>query len=130
MTAAITNDIVRVVLFVLAWVNSILVSTGHRTLPVIDEAQVYWVITFVVSVWAMMKEAPFKHLFASKTASEAQTAPVAPTVVTSKATVAPVDAEPVAPQVAPAEQPAQPNAPTAPTEPVVDAPANAAPKTN
>jgi SPP1 family holin len=63
MNTNMTNDIVRVVIFVLSWVNSFLVAHGHKPIPFIDETQVAWVITFVVSIWAMCKEAPFKKFF-------------------------------------------------------------------
>jgi SPP1 family holin len=66
MPTMLANDIFRIAIFVLSWVNSLLVSHGHKPIPVIDESQVSWAITFVVSVWAMVKESPFKSLFAKK----------------------------------------------------------------
>lgn len=46
--------LIRVVLFLLAWINQYLVSKGLQPLPVLDEEAVSGVITFVVSVWALL----------------------------------------------------------------------------
>lgn len=92
MPTMLANDIFRIAIFVLSWVNSLLVSHGHKPIPVIDESQVSWAITFVVSVWAMVKESPFKSLLTKKVeAPVVQPEPVQP--------VAPAQPEaPVEPQ--------------------------------
>lgn len=46
--------LIRVILFLLAWINQYLVSKGLQPLPVLDEEAVSGVITFVVSVWALL----------------------------------------------------------------------------
>ncbi|MFE7821378.1 phage holin [Priestia megaterium] len=46
--------LIRVVLFLLAWINQYLVSKGLQPLPVLDEEAVSGIITFVVSVWALL----------------------------------------------------------------------------
>jgi SPP1 family holin len=110
MSAVVTNDIIRAVVFVLAWVNSFLVTHGQHPLPVIDETQVSWVVTFVVSVWAMLKESPFKKYFAKKAPSEVQNAPVVPTVAPKAVVPAAQEPAPTAP-VSPVDQPSEPRAP-------------------
>ena len=45
------GTLVRLVLVVLTWLNTFLVSKGYDTVPVLDETQVALGITFVVSVW-------------------------------------------------------------------------------
>lgn len=129
MTSVLVKDIVHVVLFALAWVNSILVASGHKPIPAIDDNQVSWCITFVVSVWSMVRDNPFKRIFASKP-SEAPVVPVVPSE--APAVPAPTPVAPVAP-VAVEAQPAEPRAPEpAPAEAVQaeTAPAADAPKAN
>lgn len=46
---------IRIILFALAWINTILVKKGLQPLPVLSEAVVSDLITFVVSVWALHK---------------------------------------------------------------------------
>jgi SPP1 family holin len=46
--------LIRVILFLLAWINQYLVSKGLQPLPVLDEEAVSSVITFIVSVWALL----------------------------------------------------------------------------
>lgn len=52
--------VVRVLVFVLAWLNQLLVSKGYSPLPVIDEETVSAVITFVVSVWVLFTDNKMK----------------------------------------------------------------------
>jgi SPP1 family holin len=49
------GTLIRIILFVLAWVNSLLVQKGIQPLPLISEEVVAEVITFVVSVWTLWK---------------------------------------------------------------------------
>jgi hypothetical protein len=42
MSTMLTNDIFRIAIFVLSWVNSYLVAHGHKPIPVIDQSQVSW----------------------------------------------------------------------------------------
>jgi SPP1 family holin len=49
------GTLVRIILFVLAWVNSLLVQKGIQPLPLISEEVVAEVIAFVVSVWTLWK---------------------------------------------------------------------------
>jgi SPP1 family holin len=46
--------LIRIIVFVLAWLNNYLVSNGHQPLPVLGEAEVAAVITFIVSVWTLL----------------------------------------------------------------------------
>lgn len=62
----LAKDITLFLVFILSWVNSFLVTHGHKPIPVIDESQVAWAITFVVSVWAMVSKSPLKSLFPKK----------------------------------------------------------------
>jgi hypothetical protein len=97
MSTMFTNDIFRIIIFVLSWVNSYLVAHGHKPIPVIDQSQVSWGITFVVSVWAMLKESPFKTFLTKKevaieTAVETAVTNAEPTIVKVEDTVAKVEA--------------------------------------
>lgn len=47
--------IVRIVVFVLAWVNSILVAKGMQELPLLSEEEISSVVTFLASVWVMVR---------------------------------------------------------------------------
>ena len=49
------NAIVRIVIFILVWLNQYLVSKGQAPLPVLNEAEISGVITFLVSVWTLIK---------------------------------------------------------------------------
>ncbi|MEH7116059.1 phage holin [Neobacillus vireti] len=49
------GTIVRVLLFVLAWVNTFLASKGYETIPHVDETHVAMAVTFVISVWGFVK---------------------------------------------------------------------------
>jgi SPP1 family holin len=49
------GSVVRLVLLVLAWLNTFLAANGHKTIPVLDETQVALVVTAVVSVWGFVK---------------------------------------------------------------------------
>lgn len=57
------GTLIRIVVFIFAWLNSYLVSKGLPTLPVVDEEMVAWIVTFVVSVWTLVKDNRFKDLF-------------------------------------------------------------------
>jgi SPP1 family holin len=46
---------IRIIVFILAWVNQLLVSKGMHPLPVLDESFIAIAITFFVSVWALFK---------------------------------------------------------------------------
>lgn len=48
--------VIRIVVFVLAWLNQYLVSKGLHPLPVLDEGEVSAVITFVVSVYTLFSD--------------------------------------------------------------------------
>jgi SPP1 family holin len=89
MSTAVTKDIIRIILFVLTWLNSFLAEHGYKPLPVIDETQVSWAITFIISVWVMIKDNPFRSM---KKTSEAQPveAPSAPAVTEAVTVPAPV----------------------------------------
>lgn len=50
----------RVIIFVLAWVNSLLVSKGLQPLPVLDEMVISSIITFIVSVWVLVRDNKLK----------------------------------------------------------------------
>lgn len=52
---------IRIVLFALSWLNTYLVSIDKQPLPVVSEDQMAWFITFVISVWTMVKDNPFKR---------------------------------------------------------------------
>lgn len=45
--------VVRIILFVFAWLNSFLVERGLQPLPVLDEASVSSFLTFAVSIWTL-----------------------------------------------------------------------------
>lgn len=48
--------IIRLIVFVFAWLNSFLVSKGYQPLPVIGEEEVAYGVTFVVSIWTLWKD--------------------------------------------------------------------------
>lgn len=45
--------LVRIIVFLLAWLNQYLVSKGYEALPVVSEEMVAELITFIVSVWTL-----------------------------------------------------------------------------
>lgn len=49
------GTVIRIIIFVLAWVNQLLVSKGMQPLPVLDETILAAVITFFVSLWTLWK---------------------------------------------------------------------------
>lgn len=49
------GTVIRIIIFVLAWVNQLLVSKGMQPLPVLDETILAGVITFFVSVWTLFR---------------------------------------------------------------------------
>jgi SPP1 family holin len=48
-------SIVRVLLFVLAWLNSFLASKGYKTIPYVDETHIAMAVTFVISAWGFIQ---------------------------------------------------------------------------
>lgn len=50
------GSFVRIIVFLLAWLNQYLVSQGLHPLPFVDETSVAGFITFVVSVWTLVKD--------------------------------------------------------------------------
>lgn len=50
---------VRIILFILAWVNTLLVRNGHNPLPVVNEQIVADTITLVISIWTLWKNNSF-----------------------------------------------------------------------
>jgi SPP1 family holin len=59
------NSIARLIIFILAWVNSFLASKGYKTIPVLDQATVALIIAFVVSAYTF-----YKHNFLGKKGKE------------------------------------------------------------
>lgn len=55
------GSLVRLVLFVLAWTNTFLVSKGYDPIPVLDETQVALGVTLVISAWGWVKHNFFKE---------------------------------------------------------------------
>jgi SPP1 family holin len=49
------GTVVRVLLFVLAWVNSFLASKGYHTIPYVDETHVAMAVTFLISAYGFIK---------------------------------------------------------------------------
>ena len=47
--------LVRLIVFALAWVNAALAQKGLTTLPVLDETQVAFAVTFIVSLWTAVR---------------------------------------------------------------------------
>lgn len=58
---AFIANLIRVIVFVLAWLNNWLVSKGAHPLPVISDSQAAFAIAFIASVWTMVRENPFKR---------------------------------------------------------------------
>ncbi|MFE4029270.1 phage holin [Priestia sp. YIM B13551] len=58
--------LVRVIIFLLAWLNQYLVAKNLHPLPVFDEATVASVITFVVSAWTLLADNKVKKAPESK----------------------------------------------------------------
>jgi hypothetical protein len=56
------RSIIVIVVFLLAQINSWLASQGKQPLPSVNEDQVAWFFTFVISVWTMVRENPLKKL--------------------------------------------------------------------
>ncbi|UOE58234.1 phage holin [Cytobacillus oceanisediminis] len=48
--------LIRIIVFLFAWLNQYLVSKGHQPLPVLGEEEVAAVLTFVASVWTLVKD--------------------------------------------------------------------------
>ncbi|MES9681682.1 phage holin [Gottfriedia acidiceleris] len=48
--------IIRIIVFVFAWLNQYLVSKGEQPLPVLGETEVAAVITFIASVLTLVKD--------------------------------------------------------------------------
>lgn len=103
------NSIVRLVIFVLAWLNGLLASKGLKTIPVLDNEQVAGVIAFLVSAYTF-----YKHNFFGKHGKALKDAIIKESeVVIEKAIDSKVE-QTIAPSPAPVTQPAP--QPTAPTE--------------
>lgn len=49
-------SLIRIIVFLLAWLNQYLASKGMQALPVLGEGEVAAVITFVVSVWTLLRD--------------------------------------------------------------------------
>jgi SPP1 family holin len=49
------GTIIRIIMFILAWVNTYLVKKGLQPIPVLDEQVIAQIILFVVSVWTLWK---------------------------------------------------------------------------
>lgn len=104
------NSLIRVVLFVLVWVNSFLASKGLKTIPVLDDSQVAGIITFAVTAYGVIK-----HEFLTKKKVVA-VAPVKVEQVTPKVEAKP---EPVVVPVTPSNQPVSPTPVAQPVQPTV-----------
>ena len=63
------GTIIRVVVFLAAWGNQLLVSKGYESIPGFDENNVSLVITLVVSIYAALK-----HNFFGKKGAEQKAA--------------------------------------------------------
>lgn len=48
--------LIRIIVFLFAWLNQYLVSKGHSPLPVLGEVEVAAIVTFVVSVWTLLAD--------------------------------------------------------------------------
>lgn len=49
------QSLARIIVFLMAWFNQYLVSQGKQPLPLVDEESVANTLTFIVSVWTLMK---------------------------------------------------------------------------
>jgi SPP1 family holin len=49
------GTVVRMLLFLLAWLNSFLASKGYETIPHVNETNVAMLVTFVISAWGFIK---------------------------------------------------------------------------
>lgn len=56
MSAIDKASLIRIVVFLLAWLNQYLSTKGIQTIPVLGEDEVAAVITFVASVWALVRD--------------------------------------------------------------------------
>lgn len=54
--------LIRIIVFVLAWINQYLVSSGHHPIPFVDENSVANVITFVVSIYTLFTDNKVKKV--------------------------------------------------------------------
>lgn len=52
--------VVRVLAFLLVWVNQLLVAKGYQPLPVVSEEEIAILVTFVVSVWTLATDNKIK----------------------------------------------------------------------
>ncbi|WP_225989756.1 phage holin [Bacillus cereus] len=48
--------LIRIIVFVLAWLNQYLTSKGYQALPVLGEAEVAAVVTFIASVLTLIND--------------------------------------------------------------------------
>ncbi|ANE86652.1 holin [Bacillus cereus] len=48
--------LIRIIVFVLAWLNQYLTSKGYQPLPVLGEAEVAVVVTFIASVLTLIND--------------------------------------------------------------------------
>ncbi|MDA2651090.1 MULTISPECIES: phage holin [Bacillus cereus group] len=48
--------LIRIIVFVLAWLNQYLTSKGYQPLPVLGEAEVAAVVTFIASVLTLIND--------------------------------------------------------------------------
>jgi len=61
MTAMDKAALIRILVFLFAWLNQFLVSQGYQPLPVLGEAEFAAILTFVASVWVLMKDNKVKR---------------------------------------------------------------------
>lgn len=116
------GTIVRGLLFVLAWVNSLLASKGMKTIPVLDQSTVAFWVTFVISAYTFYKHNVFgKKVKQIEDAVVKESEVVINEVIDSKLkqpTPVVEPAQPVVTPVAPSNQPlaAEPQQPAPETK--------------
>lgn len=49
------GTVVRIVAFILVWLNQFLVSKGQAPLPVLDETVIASLVAFIVSIWTLWR---------------------------------------------------------------------------
>lgn len=59
------SALIRIIIFLFAWLNQYLTAKGLDPIPVLGEEEIADILTFVVSIWTLIKDNTIKKMIDS-----------------------------------------------------------------